>query len=111
MREPSNLATGTMARFPPQRGNSRGRRFIPAQVFDGLAKGAVEIMFRRTWLVLVLLIGISSQPASAQGLLGGLLSNIGSTLSNLTSPQPGVIVRTNQGLSSLKLTCLLHGCT
>lgn len=65
----------------------------------------------RLWLPLILLIGFSVQPASAQGLLGGLLSNLGNSLSSLTSPQPGVIVRTNQGLAGLKLTCLLHGCT
>ncbi len=100
-----------MARFRSQRGNSKGHSFISAHAFDGFAKGVVDIMPRRTWLILGFLIGISGQPASAQGLLGGVLSNVGSSLSSLTSPQPGVIVRTNLGLSSLKLTCLLHGCT
>jgi subtilisin family serine protease len=68
-------------------------------------------MSRRIWISLVLLIAFAGQPASAQGLLGGLLSNVGNSLSSLTSPQPGVIVRTTQGLNGLKLTCLLHGCT
>ena len=100
-----------MARFQPQQGELAGQSFRSAHVSDGFAKGAVEIMPRRIWLVLVLLIGIGGQSASAQGLLGGVLSNVGSSLSNLTSPQPGVIVRTTLGLPSLKLTCLLHGCT
>ncbi len=111
MRKPSELAAGTMARFQPQQGELAGQSFRSAHVSDGFAKGAVEIMPRRIWLVLVLLIGIGGQSASAQGLLGGVLSNVGSSLSNLTSPQPGVIVRTTLGLPSLKLTCLLHGCT
>jgi hypothetical protein len=111
MRKPSELAAGTMARFQPQQGKLAVRRSVSAQASDGFAKGAVEIMPRRTWLILVLLIGICVQPASAQGLLGGVLSNLGSALSSLTSPKPGVIVRTNKGLSGLKLTCLLHGCT
>jgi Subtilase family len=66
---------------------------------------------RRRTLILVLLIGTCSQPALAQGLLGGVLSNLGSALSGLTSPKPGVIVRTNMGLGGLQLACLLHGCT
>ena len=71
-------------------------------------------MFRQARLVLILLaglIGFSGQSASAQGLLGGVLSNIGGSLNSLTSPQPGVIVRTTMGLRGLQLTCLLHGCT
>jgi subtilisin family serine protease len=68
-------------------------------------------MNRRIWLFLVLFLGLSARPAAAQGLVGGLLSNVGSSLSSLTSPQPGVIVRTNLGLRGLKLVCLLHGCT
>ncbi len=67
-------------------------------------------MKRRIWLVLVL-IGLWGQSASAQGLVGGLLSNVGNVLSNSTSPQPGVIVRTNLGLAGLKSVCLLNGCT
>jgi subtilisin family serine protease len=108
MRKPSELAFRTMARFPSQQGKSTGHT---AQVSDGFVKGVVENMTRRTWLTLALLVGISCQPASAQGLLGSVLSNLGSSLNSLTSPQPGVIVRTNMGLGGLKLTCLLHGCT
>lgn len=66
---------------------------------------------RRIWLVLLLAIGLWGQPAAAQGLLGGLLSDVGTTLSNLTTPQPGVIVRTNLGLAGLQSVCLLNGCT
>ncbi len=68
-------------------------------------------MKRRIGLILVLTIGLWGQPAAAQGLLGGLLSNVASTISNLTSPQPGVIVRTNLGLAGLHNVCLLNGCT
>ncbi len=68
-------------------------------------------MKRRVWLIMLLSAGLWAQPAAAQGLLGGLLSNVGNSLSSLTSPQPGVIVRTNLGLGGLKLVCLLHGCT
>ena len=68
-------------------------------------------MKRRIWLVLLLVIGLWGQPAGAQGLLGGLLSKVATTLSNLTSPQPGVIVRTNLGPAGLQNACLLNGCT
>jgi hypothetical protein len=78
--------------------------------FRDLAKGVANLMRRKFWLSLVLLIAVSGQPASAQGLVGGLLSTLGSTVSSLTEPQPGVIVRTNAGLSGLKLICLLHAC-
>ena len=50
-------------------------------------------------------------PSRSSRLARRLLSNVGNTLSSLTSPQPGVIVRTNLGLAGLKLVCLLHGCT
>jgi subtilisin family serine protease len=111
MRKPSELAAGTMARFQPTQRKLTGQSFESAPLFDGFAKGVVDNMPRRIWLTLVLIIGIWGQPASAQGLLGGVLSNLGSSLNNLTSPQPGVIVRTNMGVAGLKLTCLLHGCT
>lgn len=68
-------------------------------------------MKRRVWLAVLLLAGLWGQPAGAQGLLGGLLSTVGSTLSSLTTTQPGVIVRTNLGLAGLKVVCLLNGCT
>lgn len=114
MRRPSRLADRTMARLQPRRRKLRGHSFMSAQVPDGFTKGAVEIMPRRIWLTSILFIGliaVNAQPTCAQGLLGGLLSNLGGSLSSLTSPQPGVIVRTNLGLAGLKLTCLLHGCT
>src|SRR5271154_918853 len=80
--------------------------------FGGNAKGASAIMKRQiSILILLLSIALSPRPAAAQGVLGGLLSNVGSSLSSLTSPQPGVIVRTNIGLGGLNLVCLLHGCT
>ena len=68
-------------------------------------------MKRRIGYFLLLFAGFWAQPAAAQGLLGGLLSNVGNTVSNLTQPQPGVIVRTNLGLGGLRLVCLLNGCT
>jgi len=68
-------------------------------------------MKRSIWLFLLLFAGLWGQPASAQGLLGNLLSNLGNTVSNLTAPQPGVIVRTNLGLGGLQNVCLLNGCT
>jgi subtilisin family serine protease len=77
----------------------------------GYAKGAVRTMKRRIGLVLLLAIGLWGRPTAAQGLLGGLLSNVTDTLSNLTTPPPGVIVRTNLGLAGLQNVCLLNGCT
>jgi subtilisin family serine protease len=68
-------------------------------------------MKHRIWLISILAVGLWGQAAGAQGLLGGLLSTVGSTLSNLTSPQPGVIVRTNLGPAGLQNVCLLKGCT
>jgi hypothetical protein len=50
------------------------------------------------------------QPASAQGLLGGLLSTVGQVLSG-QNQQQGVIVRTNLGLLGLTNVCLSNGCT
>jgi subtilisin family serine protease len=66
----------------------------------------------RFWAVLILVLGLSCQTASAQGLLGGLLSTVGQTLSTvLGGQQQGVIVRTNQGLLGLQNVCLLSGCS
>ncbi|MFZ0618571.1 MAG: hypothetical protein WAM01_07770, partial [Candidatus Acidiferrales bacterium] len=65
----------------------------------------------RIWLFLILSIGLWCQPAGAQGLLGGLLTNLGNTLASLTAQQPGVIVRTNLGAAGLRNVCVLRGCT
>jgi subtilisin family serine protease len=112
MRKPSKVAVCTMAQNgsarPNSDSNSTGNVRRPQ---GGYAKGAVRIMRRRIWPFLLLAIGLWGQPAAAQGLLGGLLSKVVSTVSSLTSPQPGVIVRTNLGLAGLKNVCLLNGCT
>ena len=110
MRTPSELASRTMARFQSRQGKLSGRG-LREVVSDGVVKGAVQTMGRRIVLSLVLLVGIYGQPAAAQGLLSGVLSNLGSSLNTLTSPKPGVIVRTNLGPSGLQLVCLLHGCS
>ncbi|HKV05039.1 MAG TPA: S8 family serine peptidase [Candidatus Acidoferrales bacterium] len=68
-------------------------------------------MKRAIGIFVLLFAGLSAQPASAQGLLGGLLSNLGNTVSKLLSPPPGVIVRTNLGLGGLQNACLANGCT
>lgn len=72
-------------------------------------------MKRLTWIFTLLLVGFWGQPVAAQGLLGGLLSNVTQTLSNtlntlLGQPQ-AVIVRTNLGLSGLQNVCLVNACT
>jgi hypothetical protein len=111
MRKPSKLATRTMAAIHSGRRNYNGRRPSSAGLLEGFAKGAVKIMRRRIWLSSILFVSLCGQPAAAQGLLGTTLSNLGNSLSSLTTPQPGVIVRTNLGLGGLKTICLLHGCT
>jgi subtilisin family serine protease len=79
-------------------------------------------MKRLACLVVLLLTAFGARPASAQGLLGGLLSGTTQTLSNtlngvtsavggLLAPPTGVIVRTNLGLAGLQHECLLNGCT
>lgn len=69
-------------------------------------------MRHRFWAIPILAIFLSSQVASAQGLLGGLLNTVGQTLSTaLAGQQQGVIVRTNQGLLGLQNICLLSGCS
>jgi subtilisin family serine protease len=93
-------------------GKFRGQRCAAAWISGGLAKGVANVMRRILSLSLAVLIAlIAAQPASAQGLLGGVLSNLGSSVSSLTEPQPGVIVRTNLGLPGLRLVCLLHACS
>jgi hypothetical protein len=59
---------------------------------------------------ILLSVGFWGQQASAQGLLGGLLSTVGQVLSG-QNQQQGVIVRTNLGLLGLKNVCLSNGCT
>jgi len=66
---------------------------------------------RRLIAIFILLsVGLWGRPASAQGLLGGLLSTVGQVLSG-QSQQQGVIVRTNLGLLGLKNVCLSNGCS
>jgi subtilisin family serine protease len=69
-------------------------------------------MRRLIGLSVLLLVGLWGQPASAQGLLTGLLNTVGQALSTVgLGPQPGVIVRTNLGLAGLENACLSNGCT
>lgn len=75
------------------------------------AKGALSTMRRLTWVFILLTIGLWGQPAAAQGLLGGVLTNLGQLVNNLLTPQPGVIVRTNLGSNGLQATCQQQGCT
>ena len=66
---------------------------------------------RRLIAIFILLsLGLWGRPASAQGLLGGLLSTVGQVLTG-QSQQQGVIVRTNLGLLGLKNVCLSNGCS
>ena len=67
-------------------------------------------MRRLIGIFILLSVGSWAQPASAQGLLGGLLSTVGQVLSG-QNQQQGVIVRTNLGLLGLKNVCLSKGCT
>jgi subtilisin family serine protease len=68
-------------------------------------------MKRRIWILAIILAAFATQPAAAQGLLGGLVTNLSSTLTNLTSSPQGVIVRTNLGLAGLQGVCQAQGCT
>ena len=68
-------------------------------------------MRRLIGLLVLLTLGLlSAKPASAQGLLGGLLTTLGQVLSGQNS-QPGVIVRTTLGRQGLQNACLSSGCT
>jgi subtilisin family serine protease len=67
-------------------------------------------MRRLIGIFILISVGCWGQPASAQGLLGGLLSTVGQVLSG-QNQQQGVIVRTNLGLLGLKNVCLSNGCT
>src|ERR1700689_1290049 len=111
MRKPQKVVLCTMVRNTLAPSNSDGRSRGNPRLQTGYAKGAVRTMKRPLWLFLLLFAGLWAQPAAAQGILGGLLSTVGNTLPNLTSPQPGVIVRTNLGLLGLQNVCLLNGCT
>src|ERR1700731_3130852 len=75
------------------------------------AKGALSTMRRLTWVFVLITIGLWGQPAAAQGLLGGILTNLGQLVNNLLGPPPGVIVRTNLGHAGLQSACQQNGCT
>lgn len=65
-------------------------------------------MRRSIWLAILLAVGLWGQPASAQGLLQGILSNVGQLL---TGQPQGVIVRTTLGPAGLQAACRQNGCT
>jgi subtilisin family serine protease len=67
-------------------------------------------MRRLTGLFILLTLGLWGQPASAQGLLGGLLTTVSQVLSG-QNQQQGVIVRTTLGRAGLQNACLSNGCT
>jgi subtilisin family serine protease len=67
-------------------------------------------MRRLIGIFILLSVGFWGQSASAQGLLGGLLSTVGQVLSG-QSQQQGVIVRTTLGRAGLQNACLSNGCT
>ena len=66
-------------------------------------------MRRLIGIFILLSVGFWGQSASAQGLLGGLLSTVGQVLSGQN--QQGVIVRTTLGRAGLQNACLSNGCT
>ena len=65
-------------------------------------------MRRSIWLAILLAVGLWGQPASAQGLLQGILSTVGQLL---TGQPQGVIVRTTLGPAGLQAACRQNGCT
>jgi Subtilase family len=67
-------------------------------------------MRRLIGIFILLSVGFWGQSASAQGLLGGLLSTVGQVLSG-QNQQQGVIVRTTLGRAGLQNACLSNGCT
>ncbi len=72
-------------------------------------------MKRMPLLLALFVVSLWPVPARAQGLLGGLLSNVTQTLTTtvndvLGQPQ-AVIVRTNLGLAGLQNVCLVNACT
>lgn len=80
-------------------------------VFGRRLKGVATIMSRRIGVLLILTLFFCGKPATAQGLLGGLINKLGQTLSSLANPPQGVVVRTTLGLNGLQSVCLLNGCT
>jgi subtilisin family serine protease len=77
-------------------------------------KGAVAIMKRRiAILILLVLAAFAERPAAAAQLqLGGILSNLGQTVTAVLDGKPqGVIVRTTLGPAGLQAVCLQNGCT
>jgi subtilisin family serine protease len=66
-------------------------------------------MRRLIGLSILLTLAFWGQPASAQGLLGGLLTTVSQVLSGQN--QQGVIVRTTLGRAGLQNACLSKGCT
>src|SRR5579863_1684364 len=67
-------------------------------------------MRRLIGVSILLTLGFWGQPASAQGLLGGLLTTVSDVLTG-QNQQQGVIVRTNLGKAGLQNACLSNGCT
>ncbi len=67
-------------------------------------------MRKRIWLILLLVLGLSGRPASAQ-LLSSLSGSTTTSTTTTTAGTGGVIVRTTLGLAGLNLVCLLNGCT
>lgn len=72
-------------------------------------------MKRLTWIVALVIFGLWPRVASAQGLLGSLLSDVTqtvtSTVGDLLGQPQAVIVRTTLGPAGLKNVCLAKGCT
>jgi len=67
-------------------------------------------MRRLIGVSILLTLGFWGQPASAQGLLGGLLTTVSDVLTG-QNQQQGVIVRTTLGRAGLQNACLSNGCT
>ena len=73
------------------------------------------IIKRSALLVALLAVGLWPRTASAQGLLGSLLSDVTQTVSSVVGAVLGepqaVIVRTTEGLSGIESICAANGCT
>jgi subtilisin family serine protease len=68
-------------------------------------------MRRLTWIFTLVILGLWGQPAAAQGLLGGVLGDLGQVLHTVLGQPQGVIVRTNLGRAGLQSACQQNGCT